>query len=258
MLREIVDASERRPDSAKVSPIEHPEEVLTEAERHWMTPVGTLMHTLSVLLFVLNRALARFFFRVEVEGLEHLPEGQPCVLAPNHTSYLDPFAVAAVLSYSRLRQTYWAGSVYVLFTSSFKRAFSRVAQVLPVAGDPTGRASLAFAALTFKRNKNLVWFPEGSRSESGELLPFKHGLGLVLEKYPVLVVPVYIHGAYEAWPMHRRFPRPGKIKVVFGPPCEVQTLQQQGQGEHDPARIVSALREQVAELGTQTELVQQD
>ena len=52
-------------------------------------------------------------------------------MTPNHESYLDPFAIAAVLPWP-LRKLHWAGWVGLLFRGPFTREFSRVFQVLPV------------------------------------------------------------------------------------------------------------------------------
>ena len=57
-----------------------------------------------------------------------------------------------------------------------------------------------------KRQKNLVWFPEMYRSPTGKLQPFKPGIGMLLDHFPVPVVPVFIHGTHEAM-------LPGKVWV---------------------------------------------
>jgi hypothetical protein len=49
---------------------------------------------------------------LRVEDLENMPAGSPYIMAPNHVSYLDAFAVAAALDYSVLRCTYWAGAAF--------------------------------------------------------------------------------------------------------------------------------------------------
>ena len=72
-------------------------------------------------MLALNRALMRGSFRLRVRGLENLPEIGPFVLAPNHVSYLDSFALAAALDHGRLRETYWAGWVGAAFGNPVTR-----------------------------------------------------------------------------------------------------------------------------------------
>ncbi len=252
LLREVANTAEGS-STAPLSLLDNPEAMLTDEQQQWFAPPGPLLSVLSVLLYVLVRTLGRVLFRVQARGLEHLPEQGPFVLAPNHTSYLDAPIIAAVLSYTQMRQIYWAGSVDVMFKHPAMRLISRLSQTMPVAGAETGtgRASLAVAAVTLKRKKNLVWFPEGQRSPRGKLLPFRQGLGILLDQYTVPVVPVYIEGAYEALPMGRLLPRLHKVTVTFGPPCDPQELAREGRGEHPPARIVQALHRRVAELTSQ-------
>ena len=201
-------------------------------------------------LFILDRMIMRGLFRLRVEGLEHLPKEDPFVLTPNHVSYLDPFALAAALGYRRLRQTYWAGWTGAAFGNPLTRLVSRLAQAVPIDPHRAGVSSLAFGAAVLKREKNLVWFPEGERSTSGELQPFRPGIGMLLNHFRAPVVPVFIHGTYEAMPRGKFLQRLEKITVVFGKPLDVDELEQQGEGEEPQGRITQALHDRVAELGS--------
>src|SRR5881392_4512420 len=61
-------------------------------------------------------------------------------------------------------------------------------------------------------------FPEGTRTPDGTLQPALPGLGLVIAKTRAPVVPMRIFGAFEAWPLHEKWPRPGLVTVVVGEP----------------------------------------
>ena len=111
------------------------------------------------------------------------------------------------------------------------------------------RSSLAFGAIILKNKKNLVWFPEGERSASGDLQEFKPGIGMLLERFPTSVIPVFIHGTHEALPPGKFFPRPHAIRLVFGKPLDSRELKGKGRGEKAHQQIASALQESVAELG---------
>jgi long-chain acyl-CoA synthetase len=199
-------------------------------------------------MFALNRAIARKVFHLRVEGIEHVPEEDPFVLTPNHISFLDPFAVAAALDYRRLSQTYWAGRVGAAFGNPLTRLISRLAQAFPIDSHRAVFSSLAFGAVVLKSQKSLIWFPEGHRSPTGELQPFKPGIGMLLDSYPVQVVPVVIEGTHEAMPPGRAWVRPKKVRVVFGEPLSPRELEEQGEGDQPQSRIVQALHERVAEM----------
>jgi long-chain acyl-CoA synthetase len=119
--------------------------------------------------------------------------------------------------------------------------------VVPIDSHRAVFSSLAFGAAVLKRQECLAWFPEGYRSHTGELQPFRPGM--LLHRYPVPVVPVFIHGTHEAMPPGKAWARPKKITVIFGKPLDPRELEQQGEGEQPQDRIVQALYEHVAELG---------
>jgi long-chain acyl-CoA synthetase len=229
-------------------PLERPEEVLSDEQKRWLRPLGPTESALARGMFALNRALARKVFHLRVEGAEHLPKEGPFVLTPNHISFLDPFAVAAALDYRLLRHTYWAGRVGAAFGNPFTRLVSRLAQAVPIDSHRAVFSSLAFGAVVLKSRKNLIWFPEGHRSPTGELQPFKPGIGMLLDRHPVPVVPVFIHGTHEAMPPGRIWMRPKQVTVTFGEPLDPLELEQQGEGDQPQSRIVQALHEHVAEL----------
>jgi long-chain acyl-CoA synthetase len=192
--------------------------------------------------------LMRLLFRIRAEGLEHLPKDRQWVLTPNHVSYLDPFAIAALLDWSQLRKTYWAGWTGVAFANPVMRFLSRLGKILPVEPTRAARSSLAFGAKILKNKKNLVWFPEGGRSPNGKLQEFKPGIGILLEHFPVCVIPVFIHGTRGALPPGKYFPRLHAIRVVFGKPLNARELKRDGRGEKPHQQIASALQDRVAEL----------
>src|SRR5207302_551158 len=94
-------------------------------------------------------------------------------------------------------------------------------------------SSLAFGAAVLRSKQNMIWYPEGGHSKTGELGPLKQGTGMLLHRYPVLVVPVCIKGTRDALPPDRWAPRLGRhIQIVFGQPVDLQltsTAFQEGQ-----------------------------
>ena len=251
LLHEVAAQSELGEASPGPLPLEDPENVLNERQKRWLEPLGPVMSSTSWLLYALNRTIMRLVFRVEVEGLEHIEGLDQFVLTPNHTSYLDPFAIAAVLPFQLLRRTYWSGWVGAAFGNPVNRMVSRLARTVPI--DP-GRAvisSIAFGAAVLKRGRNLIWFPEGRRSPSGRLQPFRSGVGMLLSRYRVAAVPAFIQGSYEAMPPGRAIPRSKPIRIVFGRPLGIEELESEDkdEGKNVHERVAEALHRRVDELG---------
>lgn len=245
LLREVSEASAARP---AVTPIELPEEFLSLQQKRWLKMHGPFLSAVARGFYAVNRLLMRLCFRVQATGLEYVLAESQFVLACNHVSYLDPFVLASVLEYRQLQRTYWAGFTGAAFRNRLFRLISRIAQVVPIDQESRAISSLAFGSAVLHRGGNLVWFPEGSRSVTGQLQPFRPGLGMILSHYPVPVVPVAIIGAYESLPVGAVWPHFRSITVVFGPPLQPQQLALQGKGTSAQGRIVHALENAIAAL----------
>jgi len=159
--------------------------------------------------------------KVRAEGLERIPRDQPVVYASNHSSMFDIWALAATLP----------GSVRFVA----KEELTRVPLLGPgmlAAGHISidrGRKKQAFeayarAAQTIRSGFSAVVFPEGTRSRTGELLPFKNApFGLAIAAQ-VPLVPVYVHNTFEILPKggFRLHPRP--ILIRIGEPIPTEGL----------------------------------
>jgi len=189
-----------------------------------LAPPGPLLRAFGTGLLAFARLLTRVAFQPEIEGVDRLPPG-PALIVPNHASYLDPLVIAAALPWRRLRRTYWAGWVGVMHTSALRRLVSRATQVFPVDPDRDLDAAVRTARELLGRGHDVVWFPEGRRSRTGELQEFERGIGVVAEGSAAAVVPAAIKGTFEAWPKHRRWPRFARVSVAFGEPIDVANIQ---------------------------------
>lgn len=248
LLQEVGEAEPSGQDRMK-TPLEEPEAELGEEGQRWLDPLPPVSAALARLLSRLNRLLTRVVFGLEVHGVEQVPRAGPVILAPNHASYLDPFVVAAALPEAIRERTFWGGWTGVAFTNRLLRAASRLARVFPVDPDRAVRSSLAFAATTLEQGGHLVWFPEGQRSPTGELGELRPGIGRLLEAYPdVPIVPIWIEGTFAAWPMHRRLPRPARVRIGFGTAIKPNGLAEAGRGESVSERIVEGLSQSLRRL----------
>ncbi|EGJ49672.1 AMP-binding protein [Desulfocurvibacter africanus] len=250
LLSEVRGHASQEQAGPVADPIEQPLEVLSDTQKRWLKPLPKSKRILALLMSLFVKTVFYGFFRMRVSGRENVPTKGPFVIAPNHESFLDAFAVAAALGYRRSRLMYWAGWTGIAFRNKFFRFVSRLGQAVPI--DPTSgiRASLAFAAAVLSRGDSLGWFPEGRRTRDGYLQSFKPGLGMVLARYPTTVVPVAINGAYEAMPPNKAFPRLfTPISLTFGKPMTPRELMARGKGNTEAERMMDGLRQVVKELG---------
>jgi long-chain acyl-CoA synthetase len=202
----------------------------------------------SLVLYGALIFLIRTLFRLEVRGRENIPAEGAIVFAPNHASYLDPLVLAATFSWADLRRTYWAGWAALLFANPVMRAISHAGNVLPVDPDREPARALALGAAVLRQGRRLVWFPEGRLSPTGNINPFLPGVGLLLQETGARAVPVRLLGTFEALPRHRRWPRLGRLRVIFGAAATAAELAAGVEGKDEPARIAQGLHDRVAAL----------
>ncbi len=244
LLHEITAAAKVKPDRDLLTSGQT--ETLEEARS--LRPIGPLLSLLGTLTYALIRFVMRTAFRLRVEGVERLPREGPYIVAPNHSSFLDPAATAAALPMGCLRDVHWAGWTGKMFAGPASRFLSRITRVFPVDPDREPASGLALGKAVLERRRILIWFPEGRRSPTGALGPFLPGVGMLLRQSGVVAVPTFLSGTLEALPRGRKVPRLRRITVVFGQPMNAAELEMLGQGEDTYERIADGLRQAVAAL----------
>lgn len=246
-IARIVTVRDLLREAVTASPLQERPLDIPEPQNIWLEPHGPGIRALRFAGEALLRLAMRIFFRLRVDGRENLPE-PPFLVCPNHVSYLDAFALAAAMPHRQLRATYWAGWTGLLFSSPLQRLFSRAAQVIPIDPDHAAGTGIALGSAVLSRGRTLVWFPEGGLSPNGSLQPFQPGIGAVLERHPVRVVPAYISGTAAALAPGKRLPRPCQVTVRFGNPINPLDAKPDGAGRAHQQSIADAVQAAVATL----------
>jgi len=166
----------------------------------------------------LSRIVSRVFFRQRLVHREFLPESGGALIVANHVSFLDPAVVGACF-----RKPIYYLARKTLFKGFLGWLLPRI-QVLPVDLGKGDLASMKRILSLLKEGNRVLIFPEGTRSPDGSLQPAAAGIGFIIGKGEVPVIPVRIFGAHECWPRKASWPRPGRITVVAGPPVDFSLL----------------------------------
>ncbi len=93
-----------------------------------------------------------------------------------------------------------------------------------------------------------IIFPEGGRTRTGSMMPFKHGLGMLVAETSVPVVPCGLIGTFEALPPNRKIPRSLKIKLMIGESMAFANTPNNREGW---LQIAQALESSIRELAAQ-------
>jgi 1-acyl-sn-glycerol-3-phosphate acyltransferase len=166
------------------------------------------------------RSLFRLYTRLDVATCEALPS-EPFLLCSNHTSHLDGTAlmVASGLPFDTFRLL--AAADYFDPRSPAGRLTRVVLNIVAIdrASGQSAKLRRTLAEcreLVRTHQVRFIAFPEGTRSTTDGMLPFKRGAGFLAVGLGLPVVPAYIEGARTAMPKGSWLPRPARIRVRFG------------------------------------------
>ncbi|MCC6128117.1 MAG: (d)CMP kinase, partial [Chlamydiae bacterium] len=166
-------------------------------------------------VYWLARGFFSLFFRLRVKGLEHFRPGSG-IIASNHVSLYDP----EVVSISCPEEVHFLAKE-PLFRIPILGSLIRVLNAHPVSRDSSDVATFKLIIRLLAAGRKVILFPEGGRSKDGDIQPLEKGLPFLVHKAKCPIFPVYVSGAFEAWPKGRKFPKLwGRIQCSFGPPIE--------------------------------------
>jgi 1-acyl-sn-glycerol-3-phosphate acyltransferase len=185
----------------------------TLASRLWFGFCSNIAATVSVL-----------GFSYRYEGVRNIPKSGPLLVLANHQSFLDPPMVA--LPFQRhliflARKT--------LFRNRFLGWLYRSLHAVPLDQEGVGKEGIRTVSEQLALGQAVLVFPEGARTPDGAMHPLKPGVHLLIRKSRAPILPVGIAGAYDAWPVHQKFPnfaplflpaRKGTCAVSIGEPFE--------------------------------------
>jgi 1-acyl-sn-glycerol-3-phosphate acyltransferase len=172
-----------------------------------MEPVYGFFHYLATVVYGM-------YFRGEVVGVENLPQSGSFLIAANHASLLDPPLIGSQVP----RQiAYFARKT--LWKPGFASWWLDKVGTIPVDRDGGQDVSAIKRVLrALKDNKGLILFPEGTRTANGALQEPKAGVGLIVCRSQVPVVPVRIFGSFEAFGKGHSLRLGSPVTIVFGRP----------------------------------------
>ena len=164
----------------------------------------------DLFLYYFGKCISKFihkvFFRLKIEGKENIPKIGPAIIAPNHSSYLDPPLVG-----SALKRPLCFMAKAELFKTPFLNYLFRQLNSFPVNRNFKDIRAIREALSILKSEKLLLVFPEGRRIKGNKLGEPKGGIGFLVYKSGAPVIPTLLVNTHKI----KMFPR---LKVRFGKP----------------------------------------
>jgi len=162
--------------------------------------------------YTLSGLAAKTVFSYRAFGQENIIEEGPAIMAANHQSYLDPPLVGITCR----NELYFLARKTLFEKKLLGSLISRV-NALPVDLSRGDLTAVRTIINLLKEGHRTVIFPEGTRSLDGKIQQARPGIGMIIAKTLVPVVPMRIFGSFQAWPKGGKI-TPHPITVVVGKP----------------------------------------
>jgi 1-acyl-sn-glycerol-3-phosphate acyltransferase len=174
-------------------------------------------------ILLLTRIFYKIFFKIEIKGIENIPEKGALIIASNHISNYDP---PAIISFASLKRK----DIYViakeeLFKNKLLGYFLKKMGAIPIDRKNPQISSIKKSIEILNSKKSLLIFPEGTRKKGQQEIKAKDGIAFIAYKSDAKILPVKINIA-------KNNSKLGKIIIVFDKPfiferydfCDKQTL----------------------------------
>jgi len=163
-----------------------------------------------------TRILARTYVRLKVEGLENVPDEGAFIVITNHISGLDPFLIGIPID----RGIYCLAKIE-LYQNAMLTWILNSLGLIPLDRDSSDISAMRIVLRLLRNGEAVGLSPEGTRSPTGEMLPFTDGATKLALHARVAIVPVAIYGTRELMPPGTYGFKPGRVYLKIGKPFEL-------------------------------------
>ncbi|MFO0914979.1 MAG: lysophospholipid acyltransferase family protein [Pirellulales bacterium] len=214
--------------------------------RSWNREGGLWESGCRLAWWLMLRSFLKTWNRLKVIGQERVPSQGSMIVIANHASHLDALLLTTIMPLSRRDEVYPIAAQDVFFEKLSIAAFAATF----INAFPIKRNASSLRRLAELRQKlldgpiALILFPEGTRTRTGSMGPFKTGIGMLVAGTSIPVIPCFIEGAGRAMSVSAKFVRPERITIRVGQPMTFAELTDDRDGWHKTTQLLeSAVRE---------------
>ena len=193
------------------------------------------------------KALFTLYCPLQVQGRENIPES-PFIFCSNHNSHMDTGVLMRCSGLPFKNFGMMAASDYFFENRSRRFFLGSLMNLIPVNRQSTYKniveAMAACREFTKDRSRNIIIYPEGTRSLTGQIQSFRHGAAMISSELKLPIVPVYIEGTHDSMPKGKSFMKPGRLQATIGQPI----FPEQFNHENKNGKPMSGYRLLTAEL----------
>lgn len=183
--------------------------------------------------------------KITISGMENIPKTGGLIVASNHQGAFDILIHLAIMP---------RGFRFVAKKELFKIPlfgwYMTLAGYVPIDREVSASAHRTIGGVTdvLKSGDAILIFPEGTRSKTGEIGPFKRGSLMAAFQSGAPVLPVCIQGSFEMLPRNTFLIRPSKLKVSFGKPISFEKYKDKKPLREDYEKELAYLRDEIIKL----------
>jgi len=169
------------------------------------------------------------------------------LVVSNHASYLDP-GIVGIIFFHRI----WYLARQSLFENRSFGWLIKAVGAVPISREKLDLATLRNVKEHLDKGHEVLLFPEGTRTEDGNLQPGQAGVGFFADKVKADILPVYVRGAFESWPRGGGY-HFAKLDSVVGELIPYERWQALPSGRERYQLIADGIMEKLAELKKELE-----
>jgi 1-acyl-sn-glycerol-3-phosphate acyltransferase len=198
-----------------------------------------------------TRMIRKYCRPLTIQGREHLKQLKgPVIFIGNHSSHMDAYVLFWALPERFRLRVAWGGAAdrwFIKGREGLKRQpwyMTLTMNVFPVQRGG-GRAALNYAEDLLDRKWSLAIFPEGTRTTTGKMGHFRHGVAILALAKNVPVVPVWLEGLRELRPKGTTETRPGPALAQIGPPLHFPAGTSVAEATHTMYKTMEKMRDEI-------------
>jgi 1-acyl-sn-glycerol-3-phosphate acyltransferase len=203
------------------------------------------------ILVPLGRILFKIYFRLECKGCENAAaftrDGNPFLLVMNHASNLDAAVIGVCGGVQFTRRLSFPGKK-ALFDNRLTGWLMRAVGGIRLDRETLDLSTARTIMLILRSGRGVGVAPEGTRSATGEVFPFKSGFVKLALRLNAPILPVGVQGTHLALPKYAAFPRPKKITVRFGKPIDLSRYIAEDGNEKTEDELAEMVRQEIIRL----------
>ncbi|MEF9969504.1 MAG: AMP-binding protein [Ruthenibacterium sp.] len=151
--------------------------------------------------------LVRWVYKVDITGLENLPQNGSYLLCPNHQTNFDFLWVTLNFSKKQFQKLGCLAKKELFNTSLASKMLARICGMIPIDRNCQNFEALSLCRQKMREGWNFLVYPEGTRTQTGEMGPFKKGAATLAVSENVPIIPIKIKGGFEIFPAGCKLPK---------------------------------------------------